>query len=175
MILQFNSPLSKIISGGQTGADRAGIDAARDSGLDTGGWAPANYRTQNGSDYSLRNLGLIEDSSSAYPPRTEKNVKNSDGTLIIGLNLQSPGCALTQRYITKHKKPFFLVQLALNDSNHLNLVNDVTNWLKNNDIRVLNIAGNREKKEGGRSLVYKPTYDFVSRLITQSRVLHEPL
>lgn len=169
-ILSFNGELSKIISGGQTGADRAGIDAARECGLETGGWAPANYRTQNGNDFSLRDLNLIEDSSAAYPPRTEKNVRDSDGTLLIGLNLQSPGSVLTQRYIAKHRKPSFLVQLELDNVNHLDQIDAAIRWLKNSDIRVLNIAGNREKTFGGKSLVYRPTYDFVVRLIKQSRV-----
>ena len=89
--------LRKIISGGQTGADRAGLAAAALLGLETGGTAPQGYRTMEGSDFDLRDtFGLKEHWSSAYPPRTECNVKDSDGTIRIARDFDSAGERLTK-------------------------------------------------------------------------------
>lgn len=169
MSLTFETRIIKVISGGQTGADRAGLDAARDAGITTGGHAPLHYRTQGGNDYTLKELGLIEDPSFAYQPRTQKNVQNSDGTLIIGLNVNSPGCGLTQRYCSKHGKPQFLVKLSTDGVTPFTAqqLSDAVAWVQENNIAVLNIAGNREAYLEQRSLVYGPTFRLVSQLLGQ--------
>ena len=103
--------LVKVISGGQTGADRGGIDAAAELGVETGGHAPLGYRTSRGNDTTLAKLGLLEDKSFAYPPRTKLNVKNSDGTVIIGSNMESAGSRLTYNLTVDHGKPCYQIGL----------------------------------------------------------------
>lgn len=165
-MLNFNTKINKVISGGQTGADRAGLEAARTLGIETGGTAPKSFRTQNGNDTSLIKFGLIEDDSFAYPPRTKKNVKNSDGTIIIAMNLNSPGCSLTQKYISQYSKPVFLVQLTDDGKIKFNSdLNDAVKWVFDNGILVLNVAGNREVIKEGQSLVFNPAFKFMHHLI----------
>lgn len=132
--------LTKVISGGQTGADIAGLIAAKQVGIGTGGTAPKNYRTENGSNYELKTeYGLTEDSSSSYVPRTKKNIVDSDGTLIIAYNLNSAGTKLTHKECVKRGKPHLLI-----DFNSYNLaITPIMSWIKANNIKVLNVAGNR--------------------------------
>ena len=141
-IVQFEyHGLRKIISGGQVGADRGGLEAAKKFSFPTGGWAPAGWRTDKGSDPSLKELGLLEHSSSAYPPRTKLNVIESDATLIVASNPGSPGCWLTQKLCTANKKPVFILRPVFTNEEHLKLVD----WVISNQVEILNVAGNRDK------------------------------
>ncbi len=88
--------LNKVISGGQTGADRAGLECAKALGLATGGTAPKGYRTENGTDVSLKDFGLTESVDTSYVPRTRANAKNSDVTLWFG-KTTSPGYYCTKK------------------------------------------------------------------------------
>lgn len=125
--------VTKVISGGQTGVDRTGLEVAFRLGLETGGTAPKGYRTENGSDYTLRDVYHLRESwSSAYPPRTEDNVKEADGTVLFG-DMHSPGCKLTIRLCQRHKKPY-----TENPS-----VAFLKAWVEQNHIYTLNVAGNR--------------------------------
>src|SRR5690606_40779974 len=105
MIMKMNKKLilRKIISGGQQGADFGGLLAGKDLNLETGGTAPKDYRTENGSNYKLIEFGLKEHSSFEYPPRTKQNVQDSDGTIIFG-RLESPGSILTYNLCKKDRK-----------------------------------------------------------------------
>ena len=163
----------KIVSGGQTGADRAGLEAAKQLGIATGGFAPLHFRTQNGNDYSLKDFHLEEDSSYHYAPRTAKNIKASDGTIIIALNLNSPGCSLTKKYAAQFKKPVFLVQLSSSGFYDLEDVNSAEHWVQQNQISILNVAGNREVFQNGKSLVFEPTFSFITRLLKKTN--HESI
>lgn len=95
--------LRKVISGGQTGADRTGLECGREMGLETGGTAPLHFRTETGRDPSLKVFGLVESPYESYPPRTEQNVKDSDVTLWFG-NTNSPGYYCTLNACKRHKK-----------------------------------------------------------------------
>ena len=88
--------LKKIISGGQTGADQAGLWCAALLGLETGGWAPKGWKTEEGWTPWLAEYGLKEHASSNYAPRTHANAKDGDVTLWFG-NTGSPGywCTVT--------------------------------------------------------------------------------
>ena len=140
--------LIKVISGGQTGADQAGLYAARLVGLETGGTAPLNYRTNGGFDYTLRDVyGLAEDSSFGYKPRTIKNVSNSDGTIIIAKNVNSPGCNLTKSAAKAKRKPLLVIPVPdrmLTPTELAANVAQIISFLQANTIHVVNIAGNRE-------------------------------
>ncbi|MCD6446738.1 MAG: putative molybdenum carrier protein, partial [Candidatus Marinimicrobia bacterium] len=85
--------MTKIISGGQTGADRAGLDAAMELNIPVGGWCPKGRKSEDGpidNKYPLQ-----ETTSGDYRVRTERNVKESDGTLIFTLGKPTGGTALT--------------------------------------------------------------------------------
>lgn len=132
--------LERIISGGQTGADRASLEAAKELGILTGGYAPKGYKTENGQDLSLKELfGLIETDSYAYNFRTIMNISRSDGTVIFGL-LDSPGSKFTIKMVNKLKKP-----LLTNPRSPEEFIN----WILQNNIKTLNCAGNRESVRPG--------------------------
>ena len=93
----------KVISGGQTGADRAGLDAAAALGLPTGGHAPAGFWTESGADPSLERLGLAAGGSPEL--RTERNVLDADATVIFALRAPAAGSELTRALTLRHRKP----------------------------------------------------------------------
>lgn len=103
-------PIYKVISGGQTGADRAGLEAALAVKLRTGGWAPKGYRTENGSDPDLRVIyKLKEHESRDYPPRTAANVIHADLTILVSTSeTLGVGSRLTEKLCRQHWKPSIL-------------------------------------------------------------------
>lgn len=131
--------LRKIISGGQTGADRGGLDAAIECCVEIGGTAPYKYMTEDGSDYSLKDLGLVECAVSAYTYRTQMNVKDSDGTVLF-MNVESSGSKKTIDYCLEFNKP-----IIINPESPEYLAK----WMRDECIFVLNVAGNRESKSPG--------------------------
>lgn len=139
--------LTKVISGGQTGADRGGIEAAFELGVETGGTAPLNFRTSRGDDTTLKQYKLVEDMSYAYPPRTKKNVKNSDGTVIIGTQMNSPGSVLTHKFCKELGRPVLMIGLAEQYDNEelLSEAKALAAWIRKNKVSVLNVAGNRDE------------------------------
>ena len=151
-MLKFDKPtkfaLEMVISGGQIGADEAGLFAARQAGFKTGGTAPFGYRTCRGPNEELCTLyGLTQDSSYGYSPRTIKNVKNSDATLIIAKNLNSPGCVLTAKSAKRFLKPILQIKVPdrkPSDDEIESWVDQVTNFLIVNHVKILNVAGNRD-------------------------------
>jgi len=137
----------KIISGGQIGADKIGLEEARKLGYQTGGTAPQGFKTSLGVDASLSEFGLSEITTEQinaykgrekfYGPRTEQNVLNADVTLLFTNqgSENSPGSVLTRNLAAKHKK--------------LLLENPSTEQIKafktkHPNIKTINIAGNRE-------------------------------
>lgn len=140
--------LQKIISGGQTGADRGGLEAGAILGTKTGGTAPLNFMTENGSDESLKRFGLIEGEYDfkIYPKRTIKNIEDSDGTVWFG-NKNSRGGILTIK--TAYRLLKFVI---INPT-----PNELYNWLNHHNISILNVAGNRESKNKGIADLTKNT------------------
>lgn len=151
-----------IISGGQTGADQAGLAAAITLGLKTGGWVPKGYRTEKGAMPVLKKLGLREHWSSAYPPRTELNVRESDGTLLFGRS-SSPGSKLTMRLAEKHNKPLYLIRWT---GGRVSSKDEAgfRQWLIDNEIAILNVAGNREEKNPG---ITTAVHDFLVEILNE--------
>lgn len=143
--------LKKVISGGQTGADYAGVNAAKISGLETGGWMPKGFLTQDGlrPEYAAR-FGMIETEQSSYPPRTALNVKNSDGTLRLASDWSSRGEQLTLRMIQQYKKPYLDIKVGawVNKT-----IDEIFQWLVDQKIEVLNVAGNSERTSPGIQLI----------------------
>lgn len=131
----FSVKVTKVISGGQTGADRIGLEVAKELGIPTGGIAPKGYRTEDGSDASLRDFGLLPSSSSNYADRTEQNVLNSDGTVLFG-DMTSAGSKQTIAFLKKYSKPYIENPTS----------SELVDFLAHNYIRTLNVAGNRGSK-----------------------------
>lgn len=135
--------LEKIVSGGQTGADRAGLDAAMKAGLPVGGYCPKGRLAEDGT--VPEHYPLVEMTKGGYSARTERNVIESDGTLIFNIGKLSGGTRLTVECARKHNKPHLVIQLDAAKPNAPTLAE----WLDQNNIRVLNIAGPRESKTPG--------------------------
>lgn len=138
-------PTTKIISGGQTGIDRLGLEVGKELGLETGGTTTPGYYTENGRDESLKDFGVTEISPELqagrkgrefYLPRTEQNVLNSDGTVYFSTDEDSAGRIATQRFAKQHNKPFLLNPTS----------QELAQWLVDNNIDTLNVAGNRGSK-----------------------------
>ena len=142
----------KIISGGQTGADRAGLDAAAALGLPTGGQAPANYWTENGPDVSLNALGLVAGGS--LESRTEANVIAAHATVIFATRGQSPGSDLTLRLALKHRKPVIVI-----DPWGAGAEAALREFLRAHAPRILNVAGHRESQAPG---IYRRVFDLMT-------------
>jgi hypothetical protein len=143
--------LQKIISGGQTGVDRAALDAAISSDIEYGGWCPKGRLDEKGTipnKYeSLKEIsGNFKTDKENYDARTKKNIKDSDATLIIVPKIPLPqeikdGTLLTIEDVKKQKKLYLIVDLS--KSNHINS-ELIIEWVKKNKVSILNIAGPRE-------------------------------
>ena len=133
--------LTRVVSGGQTGVDRAALDAALERGLSCGGWCPKGRRAEDGPIDPR--YPLTETPWEGYPQRTEWNVRDSDATLILTLGEPDRGTLLTQQVAAKRKKPCLVVDLASAD------VAAIRHWLTEHRVGVLNLAGPRESSSPG--------------------------
>lgn len=131
----------KIISGGQTGVDRAALDVALERGLRVGGWCPAGRWAEDGpipARYPLRETPLRDPAQ-----RTSWNVRDSDATLVIALGRPAGGTADTVDQARRLERPFLVADL---DSA---TAADLTSWLHATRPGVLNVAGPRESEAPG--------------------------
>ncbi len=136
----------KIISGGQTGADRGGLDAAIELGLEHGGWCPFGRQAEDGmipDKYLLKEMG-----TGGYRERTRKNVEDSDVTIIFIGDGYNPtgGSRLTAEFCERYRKHHIVLNVKLPP---YELINEITEFIKANNPSVINIAGNRESKSPG--------------------------
>lgn len=135
--------IEKIISGGQTGVDRAALDAAIELSIPHGGWLPKGRKTEDGP---LPEHYLLQEMSSAsYQDRTVRNVMDSDGTLIISRGTLTGGSALTQTAAAKNGKPCLHVNLKREPA--FLAASQVVEWLIENHVEILNVAGPRASKD----------------------------
>lgn len=148
--------IEKVVSGGQTGVDRAGLDAALEVGIAIGGYCPKGRLAEDGKVPDC--YALTELSRGGYPARTERNVAESDGTLILNVGSVSGGTRATVDFAKKHHKPHLVVQLDKHPE-----VGEVVAWLNEHGIRTLNVAGPRESKYPGG--VYQPALAFLRLLL----------
>jgi Circularly permutated YpsA SLOG family len=147
--------LLKIVSGGQTGVDRAALDAALELGLLCGGWCPQGRRAEDGPLHAR--YPLTETPADEYAQRTEWNVRDSDGTLILHRGSPEGGTALTIELAKRMQKP--CLEVNLNDRPR---IKPVRSWLKANRVGILNVAGPRESQNSG---IYQQAVKFLRKVL----------
>lgn len=150
--------VTRIVSGGQTGADRAALDAARGLGCPYGGWLPAGRKTEEGPlppCYQLREIH-----SGSYRERTEQNVIDSDGTLIVSHGTLAGGSLLTRQLAQKHGRPHLHVDLDTLSPDEALMATAA--WIRQKKIGVLNVAGPRAS---GDPAIYAAVKSLVTELL----------
>lgn len=131
--------IRRVISGGQTGVDQAGLRAARATGIETGGVAPMGWLTEDGTQQALlESYGLVECTVPGYPARTEANAHDSDATLWFG-SADSSGYTCTANGCHRSGKPIKAVKEGDRPS-------AIAIWLRSKNVAVLNVAGSRGSK-----------------------------
>lgn len=144
-----------LVSGGQTGVDRAALDVARERGMPCGGWCPAGRRAEDGpidARYPLR-----ETPSDDPAQRTEWNVRDSEGTLLLLSSARSPGTDATMEIARRLGRPVYAW--------HLDAPPDpgaFRQWLQAHKIRTLNVAGPRESESPG---AYASARDYLRAVL----------
>ncbi len=136
--------VDRIISGGQTGADRAALDFALQHGIECGGWVPRGRMAEDGIIPAIY-PNLIETETADLSVRTEFNVRDSDATLLLTHGIPTGGSALTNE-IAKHLgKPLLHIDL-----NYIPLKlasKNLGHWLQEVRPKILNVAGSRNSKD----------------------------
>ena len=149
--------IQKIISGAQTGADRAGIDAAIEADVDYGGWVPKGWKDED-EIIPGKYMQLKEMTRGDYPKKTEQNVIDSDGTLIFTYGQLTGGSALTRKFANQHKKPCLHINLDIVEKPLLKIKDWILEW----DIKILNVAGRSANKAPG---IYDQVKDIIANLL----------
>ncbi len=142
-----------IVSGGQTGADRAALDFAIKNGYTHGGWAPQGREAEDGLIPPKYQLALVD---GGYRQRTRRNVEDSDGTLIVNRGELEGGSLATQVFAQKRGKPHLTVPLDAGVTDEI--VSSALFWLRDHAIVTLNVAGPRESKRPG---IYNQTVSLL--------------
>ncbi len=151
--------VKKIVSGGQTGVDRAALDFALERGITCGGWCPKGRLAEDGT--IAERYPLKETPTSEYAERTLWNVRDSDATLVLTWGPPTEGTAFTVEAAHAFNKPCLVVDLAEPwDSG------EVENWLERHAARVLNIAGPRASKTAA---IYDHALDFLNQLFPPTK------
>ena len=146
--------LKKIISGGQTGADRAALDFAIKMEIPHGGWIPKGRLAEDGPlppRYHLKEMR-----TRIYAKRTEKNVVHSDGTLIVSHGKLTGGSQYTMDMAILHEKPW--LHINLKETSTLESAQKVIDWVLNNQIETLNFAGPRASKD---PKIYRAVFELL--------------
>ncbi|KPK38211.1 MAG: molybdenum cofactor carrier [Gammaproteobacteria bacterium SG8_47] len=149
--------LRKVVSGGQSGVDRAALDAAIEAGFATGGWCPKGRRAEDGTlpeCYLLRETPTVH-----YSQRTEWNVRDSDATLVLTRGDLVGGTRLTVDLARRLQRPCFVVTLVAGGE-----VDEVTQWLRSHQVGILNVAGPRESTRPG---IYPEARQFMRKLLAR--------
>lgn len=134
--------LEKIVSGGQTGVDRAALDVALEAGFPCGGWAPQGRMAEDGA--IPKRYPLDECSIAGYEERTRLNVRDSDATLILSRGEPTGGTQLTVEWADKLSKPYLVIDLGGPVD-----TDGIADWLEGEGAKVLNVAGPRESTAPG--------------------------
>ena len=146
-----------IVTGGQTGVDRAALDTALSLFLPVRGWCPRGRLAEDGTIPSV--YPLQETTSTDYAVRTEWNVRDSDGTIILAYEPLAGGTKLTADLAHKYNRPILVLD-ALSFSK--DDIDRFHRWTQENHIRILNVAGPRESAKPG--VIYKRAQDILKQL-----------
>lgn len=138
----MKTPLTKIVSGGQTGVDRGALDAALEASFPCGGWCPAGRVAEDGP--IAPRYPLIELPGSSYEERTLRNVLDSDGTAILYRGELEGGTRLTAEHCQVSGKPCELLNAARLSPDEA--AREIIAFIAGRNIRVLNVAGPRASK-----------------------------
>jgi len=158
----------RIISGGQTGADRAALDAALELGVPSGGWVPKGRKAEDGA-IPDRYPNLRETDTDRYETRTRWNVRDSDATLILSHGALAGGSKVTESVAREMGKAVLhvdLLTMSVDDA-----VVGIGEWLRDIEGETLNVAGPRASSDRE---IYEKTKVIISRLIGQ-RFLREAI
>ena len=158
----------QIISGGQTGVDRAAFDAAIKMGLEIGGFVPKN-RLAEDARVPKKYKNLIETETPEYKERTRLNVVNSDATLILSNGELAGGSKLTEELAKRAQKP--VLHLDFQRLSSEELMASARRWLDAINPKILNIAGPRASSDVG---IYKTAFEFLSELLKRDEVEPHP-
>jgi hypothetical protein len=150
--------IDKIISGGQTGADRAALDAAIKWQIPHGGWIPKGRLTESGE--LPERYQLQEMPTKSWQACAEQNVIESDGTLIISHGPPSGGPKYTQETALKHHRPY--LHIDLNNYNTFEAAKDVYQWAIKHNIASLNVSGSRASKN---HYIYQATMHLITAVL----------
>ena len=151
----------KIVSGGQTGVDRAALDVALFLGLPCGGWCPRGRLAEDG--VINERYPLQETADTRYSDRTRLNVHDSDGTLILNPVPLRGGTALTLKYARRMRRPVIMTSMRSNRD-----IARIRKWIHGWEIRTLNVAGPRESKRPG---IYDQSYSFLQRILSDPALI----
>ena len=154
--------ITQIISGGQSGVDRAALDIGRELGIDCGGWCPLGRRAEDGvipDHYPLR-----ETPAADYEQRTEWNVWESDGTLLLTVGPPGGGTGYTLEIAEAIGRPHLVIDLSGMETGkpYEEALRRARNWIESEQVAVLNVAGPRESKCPG---IHISASDFLHRLL----------
>ncbi len=150
---------AKIISGGQTGVDRAALDVAIELGIPHGGWCPLGRLAEDGTIPT--HYQLAETDSPDYAVRTERNVQEADATLILCRGRPTGGTELTRLLALRHGKPLHVVDLSAKPA-----LAKARRWLARYGRGVLNVAGPRESQSPG---IGAQAAEFLRKLLQPRR------
>ena len=161
-----NNFIKEIVSGGQTGVDRAALDIANEFKIPHSGWCPYERKAEDGiipAKYNLKEtpaptFAERNDPDAIYKKRTELNARDSDGTLIVVRDAPMGGTLYTIEMAEKHKRPYFIFNLS-NGSE----IEDIANWIINNNIHKLNVAGPRASQV---EKIYNSAYGVLQQILS---------
>ncbi len=155
--------IEKVVSGGQTGVDRAALDAAIDAGVGCGGWCPRGRRAEDG--IIPERYPLKQTLGPSYFERTRRNVADSDGTLVLASGAPAGGTLATVGHANRIGKPVLVVDP--HDGDGEARLDGIIDWLDAHRIRVLNVAGPRES---GRPGIYDDARSLMARLLETASI-----
>ncbi len=160
--------IKRIVSGGQTGADRAALDFSIKFGIPHGGWIPKGRLAEDGplpEEYQLEELP-----TGSHPALTEKNVVDSDGTLIFSRGRPTGDTDYARKMVLKHGKQ--LLHVDLSSTAAFAAASLILSWIEMQHIKIMNVAGPRASKD---SDIYGDVFKVLSTAYMLHAGSHAPL